>query len=46
MSFYKSTENIRKKEGVQDSSVSISVTLNELEMEARKSILNFEFQQV
>ena len=48
MSSFKSSENIQKKEGGPDRSVSdnqsSSVTLNELAMKARK-VLNFEFQQ-
>ena len=48
MSSFKSSENIQKKEGGPDRSVSdnqsSSVTLNELAMKARK-YCNFEFQQ-
>ena len=48
MSSFKSSENIKKKEGGPDISVSdnqsSSVTLNELAMKARK-YCNFEFQQ-
>ena len=49
MSSFKSSENIQKKEGGPDRSVSdnqsSSVTLNELAMKARKKYCNFEFQQ-
>ena len=49
MSSFKSNENILKKEGGPDRSVSdnqsSSVTLNELAMKARKKYCNFEFQQ-
>ena len=49
MSSFKSNENIQKKEGVPDRSVSdnqsSSVTLNELAMKARKKYCNSEFQQ-
>ena len=49
MSSFKSSENIQKKEGGPDRSVSdnqsSSVTLNELAMKARKKPCNFEFQQ-
>ena len=50
MSSFKSPlENIKKKEGGPDRSVSgiqfSSVTLNELAMNARKTYCNFEFQQ-
>ena len=49
MSSFKSSENIQKKEGEQDRSVSdnqfSSVTLNELAMTARKSYCNFKLQQ-
>ena len=49
MSSFKSSENIQKKEGGPDRSVSdnqsSSVTLNELAMKARKRYCNFEFQQ-
>ena len=48
LSSFKSSENIQKKEGGPDRSVSdnqsSSVTLNELAMKARK-YCNFEFQQ-
>ena len=48
MSSFKSSENIRKKEGGPDRSVSdnqfSSVTLNEMAMKVRK-YCNFEFQQ-
>ena len=48
MSSFKSSENIQKKEGGSDRSVSDNhstlVTLNELAMKARK-YCNFEFQQ-
>ena len=48
MSSFKSSENIQKKEGGPDRSVSdnqsSSVTLNELAMKARKCC-NFEFKQ-
>ena len=48
MSSFKSSENIQKKEGEPDRSVSdnqsSSVTLDELAMKARKNC-NFEFQQ-
>ena len=48
MSSFKSSENIQKKEGGSDRSVSdnqsSSVTLNELAMKARK-YCNFEVQQ-
>ena len=46
---FKSSENIQKKEGGPDRSVSdnqsSSVTLNELAMNARKSYCNFKLQQ-
>ena len=49
MSSFKSSENIQKKEGGPDRSVSdnqsSSVTLNDLAMKARKKYCNFEFQQ-
>ena len=49
MSSFKSSENIQKKEGGPDRSVSdnqsSSVTLNELAMKAKKKYCNFEFQQ-
>ena len=49
MSFFKSSENIQKKEGGPDRSVSdnqsYSVTLNELVMKARKPYCNFELKQ-
>ena len=49
MSSFNSSENIQKKECGPDRSVSdnqsSSVTLNELEMKARKSYCNFKFQQ-
>ena len=49
MSSFKSSENIQKKEGGPDRSVSdnqfSSVTLNELAMKARKSYCNFKFQK-
>ena len=49
MSSFKSSENIQKKEGGPDRSVSdnqsSSVTLNELAMKARKKYYNFEFVQ-
>ena len=49
MSSFKSSENIQKKEGGPDRSVSdnqsSSVTLNELPMKARKAYCNFEFQK-
>ena len=49
MSSFKSSENIQKKEGGPDRSISddqsSSVTLNELAMKARKQDCNFEFQQ-
>ena len=48
MSSSKSSENIQKKEGGPDRSVSDNqfslVTLNELAMEARKSYCNFKLQ--
>ena len=49
MSSFKGSENIQKKEGGPDRSVSdnqsSSVTLNELTMKARKSYCNFKLQQ-
>ena len=49
MSSFKSSENIQKKEGGPDRSVSdnqsSSVTLNALTMKARKRYCNLEFQQ-
>ena len=49
MSSFKSRENIQKKEGGPDKIVTdnqfSSVTLNELEMKARKSYCNFKLQQ-
>ena len=46
---FKSSENIKKKEGGPDRPVSdkqsSSVTLNELAMKARKSCCTFKFQQ-
>ena len=49
MSSFKSSENIQKKEGGPDRSVSdnqsSSVTLNELKMKVRKSYCNFKLQQ-
>ena len=49
MSSFKSSENILKKEGGPDRSVSdnqsSSVTLNELAIKARKKYCNFEFHQ-
>ena len=49
MSSFKSSENIQKKEGGQDRSVSdnqsSSVSLNELAMKARKSYCHFKLQQ-
>ena len=49
ISSFKSSENIQKKEGGPDRSVSdnksSSVTLNELAMKARKKYCNSEFQQ-
>ena len=49
MSSLKSSENIQKKEGGPDSSVSdnqsSSVTLIELVMKAKITYCNFEFQQ-
>ena len=50
MSSFKSSENIQKKEGGQDSTVSnnkfSSVTLNELAMNARdRAYYNFEYQR-
>ena len=49
MSSFKSSENIKNKEGGPDRSVSdnqsSSVTLNELAMKARKLYCNFKFQQ-
>ena len=49
MSSFKSSENIQKKEGGPDRSVSdnqsLSVTLNELEMKTKNSHCNFELQQ-
>ena len=49
MSSFKSSENIKKKEGGPDRSVSdnlsSSVTLNKLEMKARRLYLNFKVQQ-
>ena len=48
-SSFKSSENIQKKKGGPDRSVSdnqsSSVTLNELATKARKKYCNFEFQQ-
>ena len=49
MSSFKNSENIQKKEGGPDRSVSdnqsSSVTLNVLAMKARKKYCNFDFQQ-
>ena len=49
MSSFKSSENIQKKEGGPDRSVSdnqsSSVTLNKLAMKARKLYSNFKLQQ-
>ena len=49
ISSLKSSENIQKKEGGPDRSVSdkqsSSLTLNKLAMKARKRYCNFEFQQ-
>ena len=49
MSAFKSSENIQKKEGGPDRSVSdnqsSSVTLNELTMKARRSFCNFKLPQ-
>ena len=49
MSSFKSSENIQKKEGGPDRSVSdnqsSSVSLNELAMKARERYCNFEFRQ-
>ena len=49
MSYFKSSENIQKKEGGPDRSVSdnqsSSVTLNELATKARKPYCNFMLQQ-
>ena len=49
MSSFKSSENIQKKEGRPDRSVSdnesFSVTLNGLAMKVRKSHCNFKLQQ-
>ena len=49
MKSFNSSENIQKKEGGPDRSVSdnqsSSVTLNELAMNARKSYCNFKLQQ-
>ena len=49
MSSFKSSENIQKKNVGSDRSVSDNksslVTLNELEMKARKSYCNFKLQQ-
>ena len=49
MSSFKSSENIQKKEGVPDRSVSdnqsSSVTPNKLAIKARKPYCNFELQQ-
>ena len=49
MSSFKCSENIQKKDGGPDRSVSdnqsSSVTLNELAKKARKSYCNFKFQQ-
>ena len=49
LSFFKIGENIQKKEGGPNRSVSdnqsSSVTLNEVTMKARKKFCNFEFQQ-
>ena len=49
LSSFKSSENIQKKEGGPDRSVSdnqsSSVILNELAMKARKSYCNFKLQQ-
>ena len=49
MSSFKGSENIQKKEGGSDRSVSdnqsSSVTLNELAMKASKSYCNFKLQQ-
>ena len=49
MSSFKSSENIQKKEGGPDRSVSdnqsSSVTLNKLAMKARKLYFNFKLQQ-
>ena len=46
---FKSSENIQKKEGLPDRSVSdnqsSSATLNELAMKGRKSYCNFKLQQ-
>ena len=48
MSSFKSSENIQKKEGGPDRSVSdnnySSVTLNKVAMKARKSYCNFKLQ--
>ena len=48
ISSFKSSENIQKKEGGPDRSVSdnqsSSVTLNELAMKARKTYCSFEFR--
>ena len=50
MSSFKSSENIQKKEGGPDRSVSDNqsspVTLNKLTMKARKSDSNFNFYKV
>ena len=49
VSSFKSSENIQKKEGGPDRSVSdnqsSSVTLNELAMKAKLTYCNFEFRQ-
>ena len=49
MSSFKSSENIQKKMGEPDKSVSdnqsSSVTLNDLAMKAKITYCNFEFQQ-
>ena len=49
MSSFQSSENIQKKEGGPDRSVSDnhspSVTLNELAIKARKSYCNFKLRQ-
>ena len=49
MSSFKSSENIQKKKGGSDRSVSdnqsTSATLNGLAMKARKSYCNFKLQQ-
>ena len=50
ISSFKSSENIQKKDGGPDISVSdnqsSSVTLNELAMKAKITYCNFEFQQI